>query len=424
MKKQNLFQRLKGAIIPINDGITYAGGGGILRFVGDSADKYISDGYAANADLYSVISYILTLLPNVGIKAVYTKDESDASTATGVDKLLSLLTNPMPGTTYSQWEKQVIGFYLLTGNGFIWTPTLDVGVNRGKTLEMIYLPTQCVTITRIDGVLTYKVTMNGKQKDIPADQIMHVKMPQFGYDGVNDEYGMSPLKAGIRSLTASNEGLVSQVRRFQNQYGDGALGIKEGATDQQAKQIQSSIDKNSGSHKAGSITVIGSDLSYTRFGISAVDSQLIQSLQLGLHTFCRMYNLPPELVDPTVGKTYNNVREAKSAVYTMAVIPAKQDLLDVLNMSLVKRYNPNIKLVIDDSNVPELQRDFAALANSMKGVWQITGNEFRKIVMGLEPIDDPDMDTIMIPSNLMPVDFQEPLNTPQKYASTDYRTNK
>ena len=411
MKITNFFPNRRKSMIPITNRVQYANTSLSIEWIKDNYIGYINDGYASNSDLYAVISYLNELAPNIRYRLV-DANGVDKSASREAQPLMALMRQPQTGYTYGQWLKQVLGYRWLTGNTFIWASWLQVGVNAGRTVELQILPTQCVSIQRdrTTGALTYDLAMGALQKRaIPADEIGHIRMPQYMFGGDVELYGMSPLKAGLRTLTASNEGLTSQVRRFQNQYGDGIVGVKEGITEEQAKRLQSTIERNSGSQRAGSITVVGSDLTYQRFGISAVDSQLIQSLGLGLHTFCRMYNVPPELVDPSVGKTYNNVREAKSAVYTMSVIPAVQEVFDLINNWVVPRYTKTLHFELDTSAIPELQKDVAAIANAFKGVWQITPNEFR-VMIGLEPIaNDPDMDQVWIPTTLMPLEFQTPI---------------
>lgn len=409
--------------IPLTNRVRFASSIWEVSWLQDTVEGYIRNGYAGNADLYAVVSYLLELSGNVGYKIVDDRGE-DASQTKGGKALAQLLKNPQKGLTYTEWMKQVLGYRWLTGTAYLYAPWLTSGQNKGTTMEMPYIPTQNITVEKDEsGELLFKWSLNGKIKPVTqaSNEILQVKLPQFLTDTNEANVGMSPVKPTVKTLTSSNEGTTSQVRRFQNQFGDGILGVKGGADDKESKDLQAVIENNSGSGKSGRITVVGSDISYVKTGISAVDTQLMENQKACLHTFCRVYNLPAELVDPTATKTYNNVREAKSAAYTMAVMPAVNQLFQSLDAWFARqKAYPGVHVVADTSNIPELQRDISAIATAFRGVWQITGNEFREMI-GLDPLDDPDMDTVLIPANLMPADFQPQTET-NLNGKSDYRT--
>ena len=62
-----------------------------------------------------------------------------------------------------------------------------------------------------------------------AEDICHIKDFNPYYDGTGSHlYGMSPLKAGLRSLDTNNEAVTTGAKYLQNQTARGVLMSDEG----------------------------------------------------------------------------------------------------------------------------------------------------------------------------------------------------
>jgi HK97 family phage portal protein len=385
-----------------------------------SDQTYIKQGYEMNADLFSVINYCTGNAAN--IKPILYDVSGKEKIEVIKHDLIELMKMPVPGMTYRRWMGQALGYYMLTGNVYIWGPLLEVGVNRGRTTQLIILPSQFVTPKRVNGVMTYKVSVGTWKRTFPAEEILHIRTPQFDYGNDVEERGMSPIKTALYNLSASNNGIKSQAMRFQNNGGDGLIGFKNAITDEQIKAVQAKLDDRSGPNSAGKIFAAGSEFDYTNFGLSPADLQILQTVGWNRTVFCNIYGVDPHLIDPTVGSTYNNQREAVASPYNRTIIPFIDELFNGLNNWLVPAYKGSLQIEIDKSGVPELQKDKATNVTWLAQAWWLTGNERRREI-DYEPIDEPEMDLIQYPQNLMPFGADK-LTDGQlgKIGAGDYRT--
>jgi len=393
----------------------------------ESDQTYIKAGYEANADLFSVINLLTGNAANIK-PILYDLSGKDKVEMLKHD-LLDLLKQPMPGMTYRHWIGQAIGYYLLTGNLYIWGPLLEIGMNIGKTKQLVILPSQFVTPKRINGIMTYKVSVGNWQQAYPAEEILHIRTPNFDYGNDVQEKGMSPIKTALYNLSSSNSGIKSQAMRFQNNGGDGLIGFKigktgtdQGLTEPQRKDVQAQLDSRSGPNSAGKIFAAGSGFDYVNFGLSPADLQILATVGWNRTVFCNLFGVDPHLVDPTVGSTFNNQREAVASPYNRTIIPFMDELFNGLNNWLVIKYKGNLALEIDKSGVPELQRDKATNVSWLSQAWWLTGNEKRREI-DYEPVDDPEMDLIQYPQNLQPFGADTLANQQLgKIGAGDYRT--
>jgi len=384
--------------------------------IGDTAINYIQNGYQANADLFTIINLLTSNTPNV--KATLYKGDKE------IDKhdILTLLDNPSPTSTRAIWLQQVSGYYWLTGNAYIYAPFLEAGVNKGKTVELGWLPSQYMKVKKQkDGRLLYIYEGPDHKKEYQQEEILHLRTPNYEVGAGREMTGMSPIKAALNNLSSSNEGTKAQAARFQNGGLDGILGVKDAQSEPQIKKLKADLKMQSGTDAAGRILVTSSGLDWVRFGLSSADLQILQTVTWNLRTFANIYKIDPKLVDPTVANTYNNMKEAYASMYLRAILPFWRELANGLTHWLLPKYDKGLTLKLDTSDIPELQRDKETQTKWLKDAWWMTGNE-KRAEQGMEPMDDPDMDLILYPNGgAMPSDIATE-KTLNERAFRDYRT--
>ena len=391
-----------------------------LSQLGQNDATYIQSGYEANADLFSVINYCTGNAANIKpiLYDVVPKDKIEVLK----HDLLELLRQPMPGMTYRLWIAQALGYYMTTGNTYIWGPMLEDGWNKGKTTQLMILPSQFTTIRRVNGVKEYKVSVGSWQRTYPAEEILHIRTPNLDYGNGVEDKGMSPIKTALLNLSSSNAGMRSQAARFQNNGGDGLIGFKDGLTDEQRKTVQAQLDNRSGSDNAGKIYAAGSGINFARFGLSPADLEILKTVGWNRTVFCNLYGVDPHLLDPSQGSTFNNQREAVASPYNRTIIPFMDELFNGLNNWLLPSYKGTLQFEVDKSGVPELQVNKAENVKWLAQAWWLTGNEKRREI-DYEFIDDPEMDIIQYPSNVQPIGADQAAEAALgKRGAPDYRT--
>ena len=414
----------------------------IYQFLGESIvwnpdndDTYVKQGYGRNATVYSLINIITRAATTIPFQVYEKKNENDlkrykAVTSNTLDnnsiyqakklqkhalielqhtELHELLNRPNPAQSYNSWLTELVAFGKLTGNRYIYGLGPDTGANVGRYTELYALPSQIVEIVSgglMQPVKEYRIEYNGNYS-MPAEDVLHIKDFNPYYDGTGSHlYGQSPLAAGLRTLTANNEAVTTGVKYLQNQTARGLLMADEGDLNEvQAQQLKDKFRQQyQGSGNAGDVIITPKKLSWVNFGLNATDVSLIEQYNASIKDLCNIYGVPVQLLNNTEATTYNNMKEAKKALYQNAVIPELIKLRDELNRWLVPKFGDNLYIDFDFTSIPELQEENDKVVDQLNKAWWLTPNEKRAVMNYGVDEDTPALDDYYVPSNLLPID--------------------
>ena len=407
--------------------------GNTIVWNSENDETYINDGYRKNATIYSIVNIITKAAstipyhvyrkvndnsykrykamssgiadPNVMLKSNMLKKH--ALVELEHTDLHKLLERPNPAQSYATWITEMIAFGKLTGNRYIYGIGPETGENINKYTELYIMPSQIMEINSggiMKPVESYTIEYNGTYH-IPAEQMCHIKDFNPFYDGTGSHlYGQSPLKAGLRSMTTNNEATESGVKFLQNQTARGILMSDEGDLNEvQAQQLKDKFRKDhQGSKKAGDIIITPKKLSWVNFGLNASDMSLIEQYNASIKDLCNIYNVPVQLLNNTESSTYNNMKEAKKALYQNCVIPELMKIQDELNRWLAPMYGDDICIEYDFSVIPELQEETDKIVDQMSKAWWLTPNEKRAAMSYDHDEQNPILNDYYIPANLIP----------------------
>ena len=253
-------------------------------------------------------------------------------------------------------------------------------------------------------VKEYSLSYNGYMR-IPAEAVCHIKDFNPYYDGTGSHlYGMSPLKAGLRTMQTNNEATTTGVKYLQNQTARGVLMSDEGdLSASQAQQLKDKFRQNyQGASNAGDVVITPKKLSWINFGLTASDLSLIEQQNASVKELCNIYGVPVQLLNNTDSTTYNNMKEAKKSLYQNAVMPQLIKLREELNRWLVPKFGENLYLDFDFSAIPELQEEQEKIVDQMSKAWWISPNE-KRLAMDYGVCEEPEMDSYFIPNNVTPL---------------------
>ena len=404
----------------------------------ENDDNYINEGYRKNATVYSLINIITkaaaTIPFHIYEKVNNNKYKSYKSLSNGISdpsvmykanmlkkqalvevdmpELQKLMDRPNPAQSYASWITELIAFGKLTGNRYVYGIGPDSGANVGKYQELYVMPSHIVEINTggfMKPIDFYSIEYNGTFK-VPAEDMLHIKDFNPYYDGTGTHlYGQSPLKAGFRAMTTNNEATETGVKFLQNQTSRGILMSEEGDLNEvQAQQLKDKFRRqHQGSGNAGDVIITPKKLSWVNFGLSTSDLSLIQQYNASIKDLCNIYNVPVQLLNNTESSTYNNMKEAKKALYQNCVIPELQKIQDELNRWLSPKYGENICIEYDFSVIPELQEETDKVVDQMTKAWWLTPNEKRAAMSYDHDKDTPAMNDYYFPANLLPIDNQD-----------------
>ena len=417
----------------------------IYQFLGESIvwnpendDTYIKDGYRKNATIYSLVNIITNAATTIPFQVYEKVKENEvkrykALTSGSIDansiykanlirknamveweetELHKLLERHNAAQSYSSWISELIAFGKLTGNRYIYGIAPETGMNQGKYKELYVMPSQIMEIVSggiMQPVQKYRIEYQGAY-DIPAEDVCHIKDFNPYYDGTGSHlYGQSPLRAGLRSLTTNNEAVQTGVKYLQNQTARGILTSDEGDLNEvQAQQLKDKFRKNfQGSDNAGDVIITPKKLSWVNFGLNASDVSLIQQYNASIKDLCNIYAVPVQLLNNTESATYNNMKEAKKALYQNCVIPELNKIRDELNRWLVPKFGEKLFIDFDYSAIPELQEENEKVVDQLSKAWWVTPNEKRSVMNYGVDEENVALDNYYIPANLLPIETNE-----------------
>lgn len=435
------FQRIQTAIKAFNQNTDPRYNQFIYNYIGnkkitntENDDNYITKGYQKNPTIYSIINLITKCAVSIPYM-VYKKENGEAfkkykSLTTGTinddsiiqskilkkdaftlvegTELEKLLERPNPAQSYATFMTELIAFGKLTGNRYVYGIGPETRENA-KFNELYVLPSHLIEIKSggmFEPVSKYCMSYNTTSFDIDAEDVLHIADFNPDYDGSGSHlYGQSPLLSGLRTMTTNNEAVETSLKYLQNQTARGILtSDDESLTPTQAQQLKDAFRRNyQGSYNAGDIIITPKKLSWTNFGLSAGDLQLMESYNATIKDICNIYSTPVQLLNNTESSTYNNMKEAKKAFYINAVIPELVKVRDELNRWLTPQYGEDLYIDFDFSTIPELQQEQEKLVDQLTKSYWLSLNEKRQ-AMGYSTSEDSVLDDIFIPANLIPID--------------------
>jgi len=395
---------------------------------------YINEGYRKNSTVYSLINIIAKAASSIPFQVYEKVNDNDYKRYKAMNtgtldssvmhksnylkkralveledtELHKLLDRPNPAQSYASWITELIAFGKLTGNRYIYGIAPETGNGAGKYKELYVMPSQLIEIISggiMQPVKEYAFEYNGQFR-IPADHMCHIKDFNPYFDGSGSHlYGQSPLRAGLRSMTTNNEAVQTGVKYLQNQTARGVLMSDEGDLNEvQAQQLKDKFRQNfQGSNNAGDIIITPKKLSWVNFGLNASDVSLIEQYNASIKDLCNIYNVPVVLLNNTESSTYNNVKEAKKALYQNCVIPELNKISDELNRWLAPKYGENLCIEFDYSVIPELQEETEKVVDQMAKAWWLTPNEKRAAMSFGADDENEILNDYYIPANLIPV---------------------
>lgn len=352
---------------------------GVANTIPNSFDSYIENGYAANADVYSIITRIDAMRKQA--KLVLKKKLPDGKTEVVEDhELLKFTQKVNPNLSTDEMFTQYFIYYLCLGNFFVYYPKPKAGLNAGKTDALYPMPVNEVEIIEgnwMNPVSGYKME-NSINPIFEKSEVYHAKMYNPMFMDEQSLYGMAPLRAAAKIVSKQNESQETQLKQFENQgapfalfrkNGAGNNGIQSRLSDPQQKQITKQIKNAGKGENRGLPTILKDEYGILNFGNTIADLNIIESSKDGRKVLAGIWTLPPILMgvdDPT----YNNMREARKAAWTDCIMPNLDKLKSLMNETTIYCFEPYVKEGLfwdfDLSEVQELQEDLKTKVEWMR----------------------------------------------------------
>lgn len=389
----------------------------------EKSSTYIDKGYKELPNVYGLIEAILSKSTIVPFEVFRVKSKSKELKykammesgnyikalkykAEAYDKvenstIETLLLNPNSYQCTAEQNYDIDGYKLLTGNSYLY----HIGV--GSTHELHSIPSPCVDILVSGGAFSpkFEYKVNYLENKLPGKDVLHFKKWNpitSGQSPTKQFKGLSPLQSCRLLLGRYKNADLTQGFQFENMGPGGmitgATSSADGLSEEQAIAIQDKFkQQHQGVHKAGDILVTPSALTWTAFGLSAVDLNILASKTEMVNELCNVYQYPSDLMGGD--KKYNNFAEARKAVITDCVIPLVEARKGVYNKFIKDILNEDVIIEYDYTIFPEMQDDLKTQSEVAAQSNWLTVDEKRSM-MGYEPLQESERKNVLIPSGL------------------------
>ncbi len=411
--------------------------GNSIQLMDSGSGSYITNAYQRNPNVYSAISLITRAASKAEFKLFECKMTGAKRKARGRSGLqlksaefehildhdfYRLIERPNPLQGKAEFIESLIGFKKVTGENFQLLIGPDAGINANVPQEIWVLPPPFVSIKHNDDGTVREYVLKGKggkKISLAADDVIHNKY--WNPSPSDPSRGMSPIQAGRYVVTQNNDAYKAQMKLLQN---SGAVGVLSddsgpqgaGLTQEQTQQLESTYyEKYGGADRFGKIMVTGAAVKWQQIGMSAVDMSIIEGLKVSLRDICNIMGpFSSQLLNDPDNKTFANMKEARKDFIANAVMYELNSIADEWSRALLpmyeKRDGKDYVLKVDETVYPELREDIHKQVETLLKAWWLTPNQ-RLEEMGRGMSDDPSMDDVWAPTNLLPLTSSEGLKS-------------
>jgi HK97 family phage portal protein len=371
-------------------------------------DDLIKEGYENNAIAFRCINEISQGAAGVKLKLFRGKINVDDH------PLLDLLERPSPTKGYVELFESLYSFLLLAGNSYL----IGSGSNNNPPEELYCLRPDRIKITPGQSNLpaSYSYSIGGKilsQYDVDQvtgeSPVKHFKL----FHPKSDYLGMSPLVAAASNIDSHNLTNKHNVSLLQNgARPSGAIvfkpkdetGTSVQLSDTQRSQIISDMeDRFAGTNNAGRPMLLEGDFNFQQMGMSPKDMDFSVLKKMSAIDIALCFGVPAQLVGIPDAQTYNNMPEARLALYEETIIPILRRIQSDLNEWLTPQFGEGLKLEYDIDSIPAMAESRKRVFDSVvQGVNSgiLTRNEARS-KLGFDPIKGGD--TLFVSATMMPI---------------------
>lgn len=340
----------------------------------------------AISTVYACVYKIASTLSSLGV-SLYLANGRNREKLTAHSAFRAVAVSPNSEVTAFNFWETIIADALLRGCGYA---VIQRGV--GGAVESLHIvPSENVQRTEIGGKTMYK---------------LHDGMVIDGEDMLEicNLYGMSPIQ-----LHRDNLGLARSAQDYGSQYFanggqmTGVLSSEQPLNNEQVGIMQQSW--NASASNAGT-KLLPFGFKYQRIGIPPEEAQFIQTRKFQAEEICRIFSVPPALVQLESQTTYNNVEQQNLMFARHTVMPWAKRIEQELNRKLLttmEQGNTYFKFELNDL----FRGDMAARASFYTQALQngvMTINEVRDREE-MNPMQGADM--LLVQSNLIALDRME-----------------
>ncbi len=373
----------------------------------DNSDEF-RELYSIQATIYRCVFVRGSNFARVPKKVVKVIDEDTTENVSQNSAFDVLLKNPNPFQTPYQFWESTLGYLDLQGEA-PWA--LVKNKSGSKLLAIIPLrPDKIKVIPDSENLIAGYVFENQNTRfAIPADEMVFLK-----YFNPNSDFrGLSPLKAAmldveldLRAISANKSMLAT------GGLPSGVLSLTDGTEMDPGEWERFKNNFRSeygGSTKRGSIMLLDTGVTWEQIQLTLQELEYMKGRAFTQDVVRMVYGVPPIMIGDFEQATIKASSFTQERTFwSETMTPITHMLSEVITKEILPLLSPdpNLKFIYDLSEVPALQADRAVQSKIVKdgiATGQVTPNEGRSLIFGLDPVSDPALDQHYIAGNLIPI---------------------
>lgn len=207
--------------------------------------------------------------------------------------------------TWPDFMEHMVASALLMGNGLA---TIERDA-RGQLASLTWVPWGMVTVQYLrSGRLAYDVTDGrGGMRRYLASEVLHLR--DRTDDGLVGRSRLSRAADTVAGVVASNVFARSFLERGAQP--SGVISHEANMTLDQRNQVRDTFTRRHvGPAQAGTVLLLDGGLKWQSMQVSPEDAELLESRKFGVEEICRLFQVPPPLVQDYSHNTFTNSETA------------------------------------------------------------------------------------------------------------------
>lgn len=302
-------------------------------------------------------------------------------------------------TTREELVEVFVKYLIVTGDGYanlVHTEADDSNLaKRKKPLGFVNMPSQYVDIVTGDWrqpIHKYRYTQNGQEEFWPSE-VVHAKLASLS----NPFGGMSPAEVLSETIDLNNAAITWNKNTALAGGVPSVIAKTMGGSEEDAKRLKQGWREQRGANAQHELTVVSENLEFENFAVDPHDAEWEQAVLQSMRIILMCLNISSSLMNDAGNKTYNNVKDARKALYNEGAIPLAKKVYAAFTKVVKPYYKDAPVYRVDTGKIDAIQEDKKAKVDRIVAAVNggiITENEGRK-ELGYMPVNDPRADRLI-----------------------------
>ncbi len=329
---------------------TFFLGGGTPQWSASNYNNFASEGYIKNVIAHRCIKLLSEGASFVPFKLF--KIQNDEKVELKSHPLINILKKPNPFTSSFEFFESIYSYKLIAGNVFVKTTNFK---GKPEEFEVLRPDKVSVLLNKNDDICGYRVSLKNGIKDFLFNQvtekcdILHIK----NFHPLNDHYGLSSIECAKYAIDQHNEASSYAKALLQNSARpSGALIVKSTEhnaggtlTEEQFSRLKEQLTEQfSGISNTGKPMLLEGGLDWKEMSVNPRDMDFIENKHSASREIALAFGVPPQLLGLPGDSTYNNMMEARIAMWEQTIIPMMVDVFSSLSVWLSNLYGEELVL--------------------------------------------------------------------------------